>query len=334
MLELVSEMPGFLGMDYAATEGGELLVARFESHETLEVGATSRSTARRRRPAATGSSRTTGSRSASRSAPTSSARLRRLSSGEERPRDEAPEQRAHLPPVADPRAHPRLPARGRVGAAREREARTTSCGSCRDSPRAIPRSGPPAPSAHCSRSGGRRASCSAGTPRPPASGPGCRRSATGCRPTCSRRRRPGVPCASLRLAVPAGRRVGRGDREPDRPRSHARRPRRGRDGRPPRSAGGAREAERIARNRLHGRDQAVSPPDRVPRDDAADRARVAGARRRADAGARVAAPAAGPPARASGRPCSMRLRRTYLSRTPSPRCSPPRCCPPGPLLSR
>jgi heme-degrading monooxygenase HmoA len=28
-------MPGFLGMEYAPTEGGELLVARFESHEAL-----------------------------------------------------------------------------------------------------------------------------------------------------------------------------------------------------------------------------------------------------------------------------------------------------------
>jgi heme-degrading monooxygenase HmoA len=35
MVELVSKMPGFLGMDYAETEGGELLVARFESHEAL-----------------------------------------------------------------------------------------------------------------------------------------------------------------------------------------------------------------------------------------------------------------------------------------------------------
>jgi heme-degrading monooxygenase HmoA len=35
MVELVTSMPGFLGMDYAATEGGELLVARFESHEAL-----------------------------------------------------------------------------------------------------------------------------------------------------------------------------------------------------------------------------------------------------------------------------------------------------------
>lgn len=35
MVELVSQMRGFLGMDYAATDGGELLVARFESHEAL-----------------------------------------------------------------------------------------------------------------------------------------------------------------------------------------------------------------------------------------------------------------------------------------------------------
>lgn len=35
MLELVSSMEGFLGMDYAEIEGGELLIARFESHEAL-----------------------------------------------------------------------------------------------------------------------------------------------------------------------------------------------------------------------------------------------------------------------------------------------------------
>jgi heme-degrading monooxygenase HmoA len=35
MVELVSSMPGFLGMDYAGTDGGELLIARFESHEAL-----------------------------------------------------------------------------------------------------------------------------------------------------------------------------------------------------------------------------------------------------------------------------------------------------------
>ena len=37
MLELVGEMPGFLGMDYAEIEGGELLVVRFESQEALEA---------------------------------------------------------------------------------------------------------------------------------------------------------------------------------------------------------------------------------------------------------------------------------------------------------
>jgi len=37
MGELVSAMPGFLGMDYAPTDGGELLVARFESAEALRA---------------------------------------------------------------------------------------------------------------------------------------------------------------------------------------------------------------------------------------------------------------------------------------------------------
>lgn len=37
MVELVSAMPGFISMDYAETEGGELLIARFESHEALEA---------------------------------------------------------------------------------------------------------------------------------------------------------------------------------------------------------------------------------------------------------------------------------------------------------
>src|ERR687895_517509 len=35
MVELVSAMPGFVDMDYAETEGGELVIARFESHEAL-----------------------------------------------------------------------------------------------------------------------------------------------------------------------------------------------------------------------------------------------------------------------------------------------------------
>jgi heme-degrading monooxygenase HmoA len=37
MAELAATMPGFIGMDYAATEGGELLVVRFDSHETLQA---------------------------------------------------------------------------------------------------------------------------------------------------------------------------------------------------------------------------------------------------------------------------------------------------------
>ena len=37
MGELVGAMPGFLGMDYAPIEGGELLVARFDSHEALDA---------------------------------------------------------------------------------------------------------------------------------------------------------------------------------------------------------------------------------------------------------------------------------------------------------
>jgi len=36
MVELVSALPGFAGMDYASIEGGELLIARFESHDALD----------------------------------------------------------------------------------------------------------------------------------------------------------------------------------------------------------------------------------------------------------------------------------------------------------
>ena len=56
----------------------------------------------------------------------------------------------------------------------------------------------------------------------------------------------------------------------------------------PRPDGRPREAKRSARERLHGRDQAVPAPDRLPADDARDRAGVAGARRRSDTGARLA----------------------------------------------
>ena len=35
MVELVSAMPGFVGMGYGESEGQEILIARFESHEAL-----------------------------------------------------------------------------------------------------------------------------------------------------------------------------------------------------------------------------------------------------------------------------------------------------------
>lgn len=37
MAELVQKVPGFVGMDYAETDGREMLVARFESHEALAL---------------------------------------------------------------------------------------------------------------------------------------------------------------------------------------------------------------------------------------------------------------------------------------------------------
>ena len=91
---------------------------------------------------------------------------------------------------------------------------------------------------------------------------------------------------ALHLALPARRRVGGGDRQPDRARGHAPRLGPGRDRRLPRPDGRPGEAERTARDRLHGRDQAVPAPDRVPGDDASDRAGLAGGRRRSDTGTR------------------------------------------------
>src|SRR6266487_6418815 len=58
----------------------------------------------------------------------------------------------------------------------------------------------------------------------------------------------------------------------------------GRQLRLPRPTGRVREAQRPVEQRLHGRDQAVPPPPRVPRDDPHDRAGVAEALSRASAG--------------------------------------------------
>ena len=99
--------------------------------------------------------------------------------------------------------------------------------------------------------------------------------------------RPGLRCAPLHLAVPDRRRVGRGDRQPDRARGHAHRLGSRRDRRLPRPDGRPRQAKRAARDRLHGRDQAVPAPDRVPADAAGDRAGLAGAPRRSAIGARL-----------------------------------------------
>ena len=102
----------------------------------------------------------------------------------------------------------------------------------------------------CSRCGGRSGSCSAGTSRDAGSAPGCRRCATGCRPTCAtaRRARTSTRCRSRSLYL-TRRRVGRGDRQPDRARRDAPGLGPGRRRRLPRPDGRAGEAERGARAR-------------------------------------------------------------------------------------
>src|SRR5215203_5049888 len=86
--------------------------------------------------------------------------------------------------------------------------------------------------------------------------------------------RPGL--RPVHLALPARRRVRRGDGQPDRPRGHAPRLGPGRGGWLPGTDGGPAQAERTVRRRLHGRDQAVPVRDRLPGADATDRAGVAG----------------------------------------------------------
>ena len=65
--------------------------------------------------------------------------------------------------------------------------------------------------------------------------------------TCARRAGPEADDAAVRAALPARRRVGGGDRQPDRPRRRARRLGARRGGRLPRRDGGLREAERAVR---------------------------------------------------------------------------------------
>src|SRR5215217_2599577 len=86
--------------------------------------------------------------------------------------------------------------------------------------------------------------------------------------------RPGL--RPVHLALPARRRVRRGDGQPDRPRGHAPRLGPGRGGRLPGADGGPAQAERSTWDCIHGCDQAVPVRDRLPGADATDRAGVAG----------------------------------------------------------
>ena len=96
-------------------------------------------------------------------------------------------------------------------------------------------------------------------------------------PNTAHTARPGL--LPLPLGLPAWRRVGGQDRQPDRPRGHALRLGPERDRRLPRSDGRLGEAERAVREGLHGRDRAVPAPDRLPAADAGDRAGVGFERR-------------------------------------------------------
>ena len=116
----------------------------------------------------------------------------------------------------------------------------------------------------------------ADAPRPVAGGPARRRVRPGLRP--------------VYLALPARRRVRRGDGQPDRPRGHAL-------GWVPDGAAGYRGQMAVllkpngpVRRRLHGRDQAVPVRDRLPGANATDRAGVAGAGDRAGDLARTGVP--------------------------------------------
>src|SRR6266545_4882081 len=189
---------------------------------------------------------------------------------------ETSEYGANLPPVAHPRAHPGLPARGCVGAAdARRRGRLPSARAPDRLGRPVARLAPLGAHALGDPVEGRRAAR--------VGQPGCRlRGVDAPRPVAGgSARRPAGPRlrrAPLYLDLPARRRVGGGDRQPDHARRAACRLGAGRDGQLPRPAGRLREAQRTARNRLHGCDQAIPPRDRVPADVAADWSGVAVAR--------------------------------------------------------
>jgi hypothetical protein len=160
--------------------------------------------------------------------------------------------------------HPRLPARGRVGAAgAARPGRLPSAGAAGRLPGPVAEFLPPRPDVLRDPVGGRGAA-RLGRPgrRPRLQGADAPRPVAG--RSARRPVRPGLRRAPLHLALPARRRVRRGDRQPDHAGGHAHRlgPRWGRRLRRP--DGRLGEARRTARDRLHGRDQAGSAPDRLP----------------------------------------------------------------------
>ena len=199
---------------------------------------------------------------------------------------------AHLTALAHPRDRARLPGGGRVGAADAGRPRTTSRGWSR-LVASVPQLVAPS-SVRCSRSAGRWAGCCASIARAGCAEPAARPAARG--PARDRAARHAT--APVHAAVLHRRRVGAGDRQPDRRRRAASRLGPRRRGRLPRPAGGPGQAQRTARQRVHDGDHAVSPPDRVPADAArASSARGAGHERGAPgrgAGGRARAQHAGP----------------------------------------
>jgi hypothetical protein len=178
--------------------------------------------------------------------------------------NEAPALRPHRPPLADPRAHPGLPTRGRVGAAhawwsgrlpaprghrgRRRRLRKSVASGSRALGRAQEARG--APRLGCREDRARLAGPD--PPRPPARrSPGC---AAG----------PEQPEPSLPARLPARERVRRGDRQQDDARRDASRLGSGRSRRLSGPDGRPGQAERATRSGIHGRDPALSLPRGLP----------------------------------------------------------------------
>ena len=198
---------------------------------------------------------------------------------------EAPQQRAHVTALAHPRGRARLPGGGRVGAAHPRGPH--------DLPRLVRQFATEDPSRLDAQgryvgdgshgigrvsAGGLLAALEAGRavrlgrsrlrrgpPGVDAARPPAGRSA-------QRSTRTGPQFGPDDSALPDPGRIRGRDVQPDGALGHAHRLGPGRDGRLPRSDGGSGQAQRTVRGGVHGRDQAVSPPARLPGVDAFGRA--------------------------------------------------------------